>query len=215
MSLTSRIQALIAYANEVTGASDTTLADAVATLAEGYGSGGGYSIEEIASNQEPSGHIVVNGNVATNAFYNKNRITSIHVKGQVSTNSLPNLTGLLTAVVARIVGTSNYTFNGCSNIEVIDIGESTTGKMTGSKVFQNCKKLTAIILRQATFCEVNASVFASSPAASGGTGVAVYVPSALKSAYEANSVWSGLAVTFETIEGSIYETQYADGTPIE
>lgn len=40
MSLTSRIQALTSYANEVTGASDTTLADAVATLADGYGSGG-------------------------------------------------------------------------------------------------------------------------------------------------------------------------------
>jgi len=40
MSLTSRIQALTAYANEVTGASDTTLSDAVATLAEGYGGGG-------------------------------------------------------------------------------------------------------------------------------------------------------------------------------
>lgn len=43
MSLTSRIQALTAYANEVTGESDTTLADAVATLAEGYGSGGEYN----------------------------------------------------------------------------------------------------------------------------------------------------------------------------
>ena len=41
MSLTSRIQALTAYANEVTGESDTTLSDAVATLAEGYGSSGG------------------------------------------------------------------------------------------------------------------------------------------------------------------------------
>ncbi len=41
MSLTSRIQALTTYANEVTGASDTTLSDAVATLAEGYGQGGG------------------------------------------------------------------------------------------------------------------------------------------------------------------------------
>ena len=39
MSLTSRIQALTAYANEVTGASDTTLADAVASLANGYGGG--------------------------------------------------------------------------------------------------------------------------------------------------------------------------------
>lgn len=41
MSLTSRIQALTTYANEVTGESDTTLSDAVATLAEGYGSGSG------------------------------------------------------------------------------------------------------------------------------------------------------------------------------
>ena len=41
MSLTSRIQALTAYANEVTGASDTTLSDAVESLADGYGGGGG------------------------------------------------------------------------------------------------------------------------------------------------------------------------------
>ena len=41
MSLTSRIQALTAYANEVTGESDTTLSDAVASLADGYGSGSG------------------------------------------------------------------------------------------------------------------------------------------------------------------------------
>lgn len=41
MSLTSRIQALIAYANEVTGESDTTLANAVASLADGYGGSGG------------------------------------------------------------------------------------------------------------------------------------------------------------------------------
>jgi len=39
MSLTERIQALTTYANGVTGASDTTLTDAVATLAEGYGHG--------------------------------------------------------------------------------------------------------------------------------------------------------------------------------
>ena len=37
MSLTSRIQALTAYANEVTGKSDTTLSDAVESLVDGYG----------------------------------------------------------------------------------------------------------------------------------------------------------------------------------
>ena len=39
--LTDAIQALTRYANETTGQSDTTLSDAVATLVEGYGQGGG------------------------------------------------------------------------------------------------------------------------------------------------------------------------------
>lgn len=39
--LTDSINALTAYANEVTGASDTNLSDAVHTLASGYGQGGG------------------------------------------------------------------------------------------------------------------------------------------------------------------------------
>lgn len=39
--LTDAITALTTYANGVTGASDTTLSDAVSTLADGYGGGGG------------------------------------------------------------------------------------------------------------------------------------------------------------------------------
>ena len=39
--LTDAINALTTYANTVTSASDTTLSDAVATLAAGYGGGGG------------------------------------------------------------------------------------------------------------------------------------------------------------------------------
>lgn len=41
--LTDKINALTAYANEITGESDTTLSDAVASLADGYGQGGGIS----------------------------------------------------------------------------------------------------------------------------------------------------------------------------
>lgn len=44
--LTDSINALTTYANEVTGASDTTLSDAVYTLASGYGQGGGVSITD-------------------------------------------------------------------------------------------------------------------------------------------------------------------------
>ena len=42
--LTDSINALTTYANEVTGASDTTLSDAVHTLANGYGGGGTISV---------------------------------------------------------------------------------------------------------------------------------------------------------------------------
>ena len=41
--LTDSINALTTYANEVTGASDTNLSDAVHTLASGYGQGGGVN----------------------------------------------------------------------------------------------------------------------------------------------------------------------------
>lgn len=41
MSILSKIQALITAANATTGESDTTLTDAVQTLVDGYGSGGG------------------------------------------------------------------------------------------------------------------------------------------------------------------------------
>lgn len=40
--LTDAIEALTTYANSVTGASDQTLSEAVATLASGYGGGGSF-----------------------------------------------------------------------------------------------------------------------------------------------------------------------------
>lgn len=56
--LTDSINALTTYANEVTGASDTTLSDAVHTLASGYGQGGGYTgleyVYDADGNTEPN-----------------------------------------------------------------------------------------------------------------------------------------------------------------
>ena len=52
--LTDSILALTRYANEVTGASDQTLSDAVRTLCDGYGQGGGGSVS-----QDADGYIVL------------------------------------------------------------------------------------------------------------------------------------------------------------
>lgn len=51
--LTDAINALTRYANETTGASDQTLSDAVETLVEGYGQGGG------SVSQDAEGYIVL------------------------------------------------------------------------------------------------------------------------------------------------------------
>ena len=47
--LTDAINALTTYANSVTGASDTTLSDAVDSLVDGYGGGGGSSVPKLVS----------------------------------------------------------------------------------------------------------------------------------------------------------------------
>lgn len=78
--LTDAIEALTTYANSVTGASDTTLSEAVATLAEGYGGG---SIDEIATDKWPSGAITLSNTVTQieqHAFAGK-PITSIKGEG--------------------------------------------------------------------------------------------------------------------------------------
>jgi hypothetical protein len=60
--LTDSINALTTYANEVTGASDTNLSDAVHTLASGYGSGGASSWTKVA---ETSYQVSTTGTSAT------------------------------------------------------------------------------------------------------------------------------------------------------
>ena len=52
--LTTKINALTAYANTVTGESDTTLSEAVASLASGYGGGGSSGLEYEAGTYNPS-----------------------------------------------------------------------------------------------------------------------------------------------------------------
>lgn len=84
--LTDAIQALTQYANETTGASDTTLSAAVGTLVAGYGGGGGVSIDDIAKTVQPSGAITLSDSVTTigeYAFAGK-PITSITGRGVTS-----------------------------------------------------------------------------------------------------------------------------------
>ena len=85
--------------------------------------------------------------------------------------------------------------------------------------FSGCTVLSTLVIRGSSLTTLsNISAFDATPFASGNAGGTLYVPSALISSYQAATNWSTILGytnnSIEAIEGSIYETQYADGTPI-
>ena len=125
--LTDAIEALTTYSNTVTGASDTTLSEAVATLASGYGGGGGDADYDALV-------ALVNGTV-TGAFSNAD-ITQIPWNAfqinRVTSLDLPNVTtfannacynnGNLTSVNAhKATSIGIAAFRYCSNVNFTQI----------------------------------------------------------------------------------------------
>lgn len=182
--------------------------------------------------------------VKSYAFYNGPSLTSVSFPNCTIVNSrgFLNATSIQTLHLPSVTRASgDYTFATMSNLEmlclpsmagafgawalqndkkltVVDLGGITS---IGGQDFSGCSILDTVILRRTaavtTLSNVNA--FNSTPFASGGTGGTLYVPQALISSYKATTNWSTILGYANNqilpIEGSIYETQYADGTPIE
>lgn len=114
-------------------------------------------------------------------------------------------------IAPSVVYLTNGVFYGCRSLERVDVTMSQTNCNLGNVVFQNCEKLTSLIIRATnrTVPLSNVSAFDGTPFASGGTGGTVYVPSALISEYQQATNWSTLyaagSLTFAAIEGSEYE----------
>lgn len=112
------------------------------------------------------------------------------------------------------IGSSAFTsFKGTK----VDLGGAALAIKTA--VFSGATNLTTIILRKPSVVSLTAtSCFSNSPFASGKAGGTLYVPSSLISSYQSATNWSTILGyannSIQAIEGSIYETQYADGTPI-
>lgn len=243
--LTDAIEALTQYANETTGASDTNLSDAVGTLVAGYGGGGGDTLHELLANTLVAyTDTEVSGALRESAFKNNTNLESISLPNitEISAESfyncqklasvnLPNVGSLwgngafrqtyALKVIAfpkltRVLAGSQAFFNG--RLETGDFGLLQTNGF-GNNFFVNCP-LTTIVLRYNGVCPLNSTgAFNSTPFASGGEGGEIYVPSAQIESYKVASNWSTVhgwgTVTWKAIEGSYYETHYADGTVIE
>lgn len=120
---------------------------------------------------------------------------------------LPSITSLGLEAMA-----SNTALTTC------DFGTS-FGDVGSTSVFSGDTSLTTLIIRKESLAVLNnINSFTNTPFASGGTGGTLYVPQALISSYQSATNWSTILGYANnqilSIEGSIYETQYADGTPI-
>lgn len=110
-----------------------------------------------------------------------------------------------------------YMFANCPVLTYADFNNMQ--RLGGSDVFRS-SGLNVLILRKTDGVVTlqTVDVFRLSPFASGNAGGTLYVPSALVSSYQSANNWSTLLGyannQIKAIEGSIYETQYADGTPI-
>ena len=254
--LTDAINALTTYSNTVTGASDTTLSDAVATLAAGYGGGGsGWTTDGIASKTEPNGAITISSAVETiqsRAFFEYQGITEVTIEGDpyIGGNAFQNCRNLetlntpnLTKLKSGYYNATSYAFQGCSKLKGVVFPSYAANSVIDSYNFQNCTALTyadfkdlnklggadvfsntglnVLVIRRTSGVTTLQGVnnFSSSPFASNGAGGTLYVPNALISSYQSASQWSTLLGyannQIKAIEGSYYETHYADGTVIQ
>lgn len=215
--LTDAINALTTYSNTVTGASDTTLSDAVATLAAGYGGGGGWTTDGIAQNTEPNGVVTLSDSVTTlgryafafkpitgiiangvttvygNAFFNS-WLTSVHLPLATAdsnyTGSVFESCASLTTVVLPSWNKPLYStfFLSCTALEAVDIYGHSFG---GSYVFRYCTALKTLILRSPSVVTLsNTNHFNNSSFASGGAGGDIYVPQALLATYPTSGNWA-------------------------
>lgn len=161
------------------------------------------------------------GGTTTETFANCYKLTSAGISsfmhnvtntGQSCFNNCRALTYYCNGV--KTSGMPSNIFLGCSALATVDTKESTVS----SQAFKDTA-LSLLILRAGSVASMaNINAFANTPFASGGAGGDIYVPSALIDSYKAATNWSTVngygTITWHAIEGSIYETQYADGTPI-
>lgn len=156
-------------------------------------------------------------------------------------NGLRSCTRMIKAHLPKVTTLGNNNgFNGCAQLAgiVLPSLNSKIGSMsfrTNSKlkygdfknvtnietfVFQDCAIFDTLIIRNtstaATLTNINA--FNNTPFASGKAGGTLYVPSSLISSYQSATNWSTILGyannSIQAIEGSPYESSYADGTPI-
>lgn len=164
-----------------------------------------------------------NDNVTTlyaQSFRSYSPLTSLKVHNVTSIGNaaIYECNGLTFLAFPKLAGTTTPgAMQNNANLEALDLGPD--GAWTMPAVSGN-SKLNVLVLRRTTgivsLGGINA--FNNTPFASGKAGGTLYVPNALISTYQGATNWSTILGyannSIQKIEGSYYETHYADGTVI-
>lgn len=219
MSILSKLQSLLTAANTKTGQSDTTLTDAMQTLVDGYGQGGGTDLADFCANTMTT---LDDDSITSLMEYcarRRTNITKVFLSNctRIDDFAFYNCTGILTIVLPSINYLKYDSLANISHVTAVDLGPSFSA--IARTTFNNDAALKTLVLRSPNVVTLdNVNAFQATPFASGGSGGTIYVPGALIDSYKAATNWITIdgyeTVTWTAIEGSIYETQYADGTPI-
>lgn len=188
------------------------------------GGSGGIDVNDLVMGTAPSGRVVFDTatHIYPYALYQKTAITSIFVSSAtVDGYAIQSCSALETFVSTKLnMGIGNYGISKCVALDAIDLaGRGGASTAYANNAFNGDTHLTKLIIRGSNVPTLGGTgTFTGTPFASGGTGGALYVPSALIASYQAATNWSTILGYANNqilpIEGSIYETQYADGTPI-
>lgn len=135
--------------------------------------------------------------------------------GQYAFSKSGKSTGAIVLPAATVI--QAYYFSN-AYVGAIDLGPNVSA--IGNRSLEKMPNISALILRRTASVVTIPSVQSveASRFANGKAGATLYVPSDLISSYQAATNWSTI-LGYENnqilpIEGSIYESQYADGTPI-
>lgn len=161
------------------------------------------------------------GSLGAYSFDGCSALEAIHLPniGGLNGWAFQSCTSLETAVFPKNGGPSTRSFAGCTSLRAVDFGTGCTS-LGNNNAFANDSILNVIILRRISAVVTcgNINIFTGTPFASGGSGGTLYVPFALIASYQAATNWSTILGYTNNqilpIEGSPYETAYADGTPI-
>lgn len=186
--LDEQIQALINYANETTGKSDTHLGDAIKSLSDGYGQGGGSDDAFKAFIEGTATEFTVPDGVTTirtNAFSDISTLERI---------TLPN----------TVKAINSLAFYGCTNLREMNLGE---GVETIGATANNSPKLLSLTI-PASIKTISGGAFSASgitvaimqgtvPPYIGSSpfpeSAKIYVPDSVVDVYKTRNGWKNVA----------------------